>query len=504
MENRKNALFIICHDISPRFGCFGDTQARTPNIDRLSERGVSFTNHYCHYPLCGPSRASLFTGYRPSVTRRYAHGSFFPEFRQRMGSACITLPEQLRQHGYSADAVYQVYHAAETDAPSWDKPAWVPPSPAAPAWVPEDAASGIHYWVSDESFAMMKARADRLLSQGQRLTGGNMNTNMMKRWRGPAVEAAEVPDGAYWGGQITDKAVEGIETLRSDGGPFFLGVGYEICHLPWCAPKRYWDMYERSSLVLPSNGVAPVDSPDYAFGSNEPAQYYTQDVYDKPWHATPEQSLELLHGAYAAVSFFDAQVGRLLEALEQSGLSEDTVVVVTTDHGFSLGEHGQWGKHCLWDKPLSVPLLIAAPDLGHHGKTTGVTEHVDIYPTLCDLLGVPKPEFLHGESLVPLMVNPERPWKEAAFAWLRRRPQAWLDQSSGSIDGRSVRTRQFRFNLYRDEQGQEIDQELFDYDADPDERRNRIGMPEYSDTLEHMRRLLQDHWATGVSADDAV
>jgi len=490
VSKRQNVVFIICHDISRRFGCYGNPQVHTPNIDKLAERGVVFGKHYCHYPLCGPSRANIFTGYRPEGTQRWHNDSFFPEFRQRMGDKCVTLPQHLRDHGYYTQPFNQVYHGAEPDPPSWDVPAWRPALPPVPDWATPEAGRLMAPWVTDDSHALMRERAAKLMAQGLDLVSSK---NVSKRWRGPAVEAADVPDGAYREGMVTEKAVERLVQLTEQQGAFFLGVGYGIGHLPWCSPRRYWDLYSRASLTLPESMTPPKGAFDLGFGTNEPGQYYTQDLYDKPWWATPQQAAELLHGAYAAISFFDAQVGKLLNVLDTRHLWDDTIVILTTDHGFSLGEHGQWGKHWGLEQPTSVPLIISAPGYRTGRHTAALTEHVDIYPTLCDLLDLPKPDFLEGTSLVPLLEDPARPWKKAVFAARHGGAAAWLDQRHG-IFAKSVRSARYRFNLYRDECGQEIGTELYDYESDPQGSVNLAGRIEHEEVEKEMRALLTAGW----------
>ncbi|MBW7885913.1 MAG: sulfatase, partial [Caldilineaceae bacterium] len=441
----QNVLFVICHDFGPRMGCYGDSQAVTPNLDRLAADGsLRFERHYAQWPLCGPSRANLWTGCRPPTTRRYDNRSFFPEFRARMGPAFATLPEHFRNHGYAVHGVWQLLHGFERDDPSWDDPCWLPtlPTPETPAFVPRDQLDHFYWWVADGSFALVKERMDRWQAAGHAL-------DEPRRYRGPAVEAADVSDNAYVDGAATDQAVSWIE--QYDGRrPFFLGAGYEIGHLPFCAPKRYWDLYNREELSIPGAADQPAGSPPWVIGDKEPAQYYWQHSYDRPWHPTYAQEKELLHGHYAAMSYWDAQVGRLIDALERRGLKEDTIVVVTTDHGFSDGQHGYWGKHNLWAAALHVPLIVRVPGrTPARTATPRLSEHVDLFPTLCDLCGLPQPTYLEGTSLAPLWADPMRPWKGAAFAW--RRPM-YHDLHQAYHQARSMFTERYHLTVYEDDQ----------------------------------------------------
>jgi arylsulfatase A-like enzyme len=309
------------------------------------------------------------------------------------------------------------------------------------------------------------------------------------------VEGFDGEDECYYDGQVTRKAIEYLDETDV-ATPFFLTVGYVNAHTPFMAPKKYWDLYDRSALRLPKNLEVPEGSPEWASGDSEPAQYYTQDGYTKPWRANREQSLELLHGRYAAISYFDAQVGRLLEELQRRDLYNDTLIVVTSDHGFHEGEHGYWGKHNLWDVSMQVPLLMRIPGMSEKGiRIKALTEHVDIYPTLCELAGLPAPEFLEGTSLVPLIEQPDRPWKQAVFA---HRKHMWHDRLQAYAFADSVRTHTHRLNVYLDGEGKEIYVELFDYVADPLESVNFADDPAHADVKRALSALLAAGWRSAA------
>jgi iduronate 2-sulfatase len=223
-------------------------------------------------------------------------------------------------------------------------------------------------------------------------------------------------------------------------------------------------------------------------GDSEPAQYYTQHGYEKPWTADREQAQEMLLGYYAAISYVDAQMGRLIDALKADGLYDDTIVVVVSDHGFHTGEHGYWGKHNLWDRSLHVPLLIKAPDIDGGARNRGLTEHVDLYPTLCELAGLPVPDFLQGRSLMPLMIDPEKSGKAAVLA---HRKHQWHDRIQAYHIGHSLRTERFRYNRYLDDRADVITEELFDYEKDPEEAQNRATSGVYRQTVEELRQQLE-------------
>jgi iduronate 2-sulfatase len=485
MSESPNVLFIISHDFGPRIGCYGDSQAVTPNIDQLAaHNSLRFERHYAHWPLCGPSRANLWTGCRPPTTQRYDNTSFFPEFRQRMGPGFATLPEHFRNNGYTSVGIWHLLHGFERDDDSWDEPCWHPslPTPEIPDFVPQDQLNHFYWWVSDAAFALVLERMAR------RVSGKNALSDP-RRYRGPAVEAPDVPDNAYVEGQATDRAVAWLEQYQGDK-PFFLGVGYEIGHLPFCAPKKYWELYNRESLSIPGAADQPPGSPDWIRGDKEPAQYYWQHSYDKVWHPTYEQQKELLHGHYAAMSFWDAQIGRLVDALERTGQRDNTIIVVTTDHGFSDGQHGYFGKHNMWEDALHVPLIINVPGYRPpQPATSRLTGHVDLYPTLCELCNLARPDFLEGRSVAPLLNDPERSWQTAVFAW--RRPM-YHDLNKGYFEARGMRTERYRLTVYEEEEGNSIFTELFDHRHDPLETVNLALNPANAGLVAELRQLLDD------------
>jgi arylsulfatase A-like enzyme len=304
----------------------------------------------------------------------------------------------------------------------------------------------------------------------------------IRRAKGPAFEAGEKGDNVYFDSQATGKALAYLDRNGSSK-PFFLAVGYTAGHLPWNSPKKYWDLYNNRELKLPENVGPPAGSPEWAMGDSEPAQYYTQHGYEKPWLASPDQAAEMLRSYYASISYIDEQVGRLIDGLKSRGQYENTIIIFVSDHGFHTGEHGYWGKHNLWDASMRVPLLIRVPDSVMGGATKGsrnlgLTEHVDIYPTLCDLVGLSKPDFLEGQSLVPLISDPKVHGKKAVFA---HRKHQWHDRIHAYEIGHSIRTERFRYNAFFDARENLIAEELFDYKQDPHERENRADDRNYSE-----------------------
>ncbi|MCA1809834.1 MAG: sulfatase [Kiritimatiellia bacterium] len=487
----SNVLFVICHDIGRRYGCYGNPQILTPNLDRLARESVQFDNHFCQWPLCGPSRANIFSGCRPLTTERYAFEPFFPEFRKKMAPGFQSLPELFKAHGYQALATGLIYHDVN-DPDSWSRPEWEPPAANdmpdwAAGWL---ATNEVTRYRLPESRELIRQRLETLQADGYQRADFKMDA-VRRKVQGPAVEGCEGEDEIYYDGKVNRKAVEYLEQMDGQT-PFFLAVGFVNAHTPFMAPKKYWDLYDRSQLRLPENQDDPEGSPEWASGDSEPAQLYTSNGYEKPWRASREQSLELLHGRYAAISYFDAQVGKLVEALRRRGVYDDTLIVVTSDHGFHEAEHGYWGKHNLWDVSLQVPLLMRIPGMIEKGvRISALTEHVDIFPTLCELRGLPVPGYVEGDSLVPLIRQPERPWKRAVFA---HRKHMWHDRIQAYAFAHSVRTHTHRLNVYLDDRGARLYTELFDYVKDPLETTNVAGDPAHASVMRELSEWLKAGW----------
>ncbi len=491
-----NVLFLISHDFGRRFGCYGDSNAVTPALDALARRAYRFDNHFCQWPLCGPSRANIFTGCRPLTTRRFDNQPFFASFRKQTGYSPATLPEAFRAAGYATAAFGFVYHDT-VDGPSWSAghvpvPEWADNDPDF-ADVPRKLLEG---WRTAGAKELVRERWRALLAEG--ITETDLGDPAVeRRLRGPAVERYDGPDDAYPDGVATDRAVQ---WLRSRGAaisrgesptPFFCAIGFVAGHTPFRAPAQDWDRINRTDLVLPDNLDPPEGTADWAEGDSEPAQFYTTHGYTRPWRASRKESLELLHGHFAALSYTDRQIARILAALDETGEAERTVVVVTSDHGFSDAHHGYWGKHNLWDQGLQVPLLVALPSLVATApdETPGsaascgpipvpaLTEHVDLFPTLSEVCGVPVPEHLEGASFVHLFDRPDAPHKSAVFG---NRKHMWHDRLQVYNLASTIRTERYRYTRYVNTAGHVLLEELFDYELDPDERRNVARDEAYS------------------------
>jgi uncharacterized sulfatase len=437
-----NVLFIAVDDMNNHLGCYGHPLVQSPNIDRLAQRGVRFDRAYCQFPLCSPSRTSLLTGRRPDVTQVY---DLQKHFRSVLPDV-VTLPQLFMQNGYFAARVGKLYHFGNPgqigtdgldDAPSWN---------------------------------------ERINPKGRDKAEEHLLTNHTpKRGLGSSLSflRAEGTDEEQTDGIVATDTIRLLEAHREE--PFFIAAGFYRPHCPYIAPKKYFDLYPFDQVRL------PVGSLDYLADVPKPALSSTQP---HPWFGvTEEQGREALQAYWATISFVDAQVGRLLEALDRLQLTDRTIVVFWSDHGYHTGEHGLWKKQSTFENSARVPLIIAAPGTKARGVSCERTvELLDLYPTLADLCGLPPPAGLDGRSLKPLLEDPGAAWDQPAFT------QVWR----GSFPGHSIRTERFRYIEW--DNGRRGAQ-LYDYSTDPDEKRNLIDDPASSATVAELKAKVQQHWA---------
>jgi arylsulfatase A-like enzyme len=446
---RLNVLFIAVDDLRPQLGCYGSSEIRTPRIDALARRGTVFTRAYCQQAVCSPSRTSLLTGRRPDTTRIY---NLVDHFRQNLPEV-VTLPQWFKQHGYHAQGLGKIYHGGLDDPPSWSVPSW--PSRAQPA---------------SPAAATQQAR-DRQRERQQ----------ARRRNRGPSWRAPDVADSDLFDGQLADRAIETLQEVKDR--PFFLAVGFHKPHLPFVAPKKYFDLYPPEKIRLPRNPFPPKEAPRMALHNSGELRSYSDIPEAGP--ISDEKARELIRGYYAASSYADAQIGRVLYELDRLGLREQTVVVLWGDHGWQLGEHGLWCKHANFERATHSPLIVSAPGQKHRGaKTEVLAEFVDIYPTLCELAGLPAPEGLEGTSLVPVMENPRRQWKKAAFSQYPR----------GRVMGHSMRTDRCRYTEWAEPGQEPVARELYDHRSDPEENANIADRPENRELVQRLSRELRAGW----------
>jgi iduronate 2-sulfatase len=461
---RPNVLFIAIDDLRPALGCYGDEIAVTPNIDRLASHGTVFHRAYCQQSVCSPSRLSLMTGRRPDTIRVWDLGT---HFRAAIPDV-VTLPQHFRNHGYHSQSLGKIYHGS--GKPSKDPPSW--------SVEPQYDSIG----APKVRYALPK----------------NLQGKGLKR---SAAEAADVPDSTYLDGIVCDAAVRTLGNLQKSKQPFFLAVGFRKPHLPFCAPQKYWELYERAKIPLPVHGEHPEDAPELATRSWKELEGYT-DI-PKDGQLSTDQVRELRHGYYACVSYVDALVGRLLDELTKLQLSENTVVVLWGDHGYHLGEQGLWTKANNYELSTRVPLMISVPGQARAGLiSNALVEFVDVYPTLADICGLDAPPGVEGISFKPLLTNPEQAWKRAAFSQYPRASSGSRHRGHGAIMGYAVRTHRYRYVEWRDwESKQVVARELYDHDSDSHESRNVAVQPKYADAIRELAEMLDGGWRSVLPAN---
>ncbi len=435
MSGKPNVLFIVVDDLRPELACYGRPGIQSPNIDRLASEGVLFEQAYCQQAVCAPSRASVLTGLRPDSTGIY---DLQTPVRRALPDV-VTLPQHFRANGYETISVGKVYHHAKDDLEGWS----TPPTQSRGDW------KGRGY-LTDEAVEQMLAQERLLVERGDG-----------RRGIGPAFEAADVPDSAYHDGMDADAAISALRQMNGD--PFFMALGFHKPHLPFNAPKRYWDMYSPADIPLAENDYAPDGVTPFSLTNFGELRGYFGIPADGP--IPDDIARKLVHGYWACVSYMDAQVGRVLAALDDLGLADDTVVMLWGDHGWKLGEHGSWCKHTNFDIDTRAPLIVRAPGRqlpGH--RTSALVEFVDMYPTLCDLCGIASPDHLEGTSFAPLLARSNGAWKTAAFSQYPR----------GRVMGHTMKTARHRYTEWQDRRSGAIRaRELYDHDADAAETRLR-------------------------------
>lgn len=461
LPGKKNVLFLAVDDLRPALGCYDDPVAQTPNLDRLARRGTVFMRAYCQEAVCAPSRLSLMTGRRPDTIRVWDLNT---HFRESMPDV-VTLPQLFKSRGYAARSIGKLYHGsgpASKDPVSWSE---------APVFDTN----------REPEFRYAKA--------------SNLEGKGLKR---DATESASVPDSRYIDGLIAEEAIRALAEYGESEQPFFLAVGFKKPHLPFCAPKRYWDLYDPETIPGPVSPRLPEGAPEWATRSWKELEGYRDIPAEETLNAS--QVRRLRHGYYACVSYIDAQVGRVLDQLETSGLDGNTVICLWGDHGFHLGEQGLWTKANNYELSTRVPLIVVDPDIGETGQTTkALVELVDIYPTLAELCGLPPPEGLEGCSLVPLLRDPQRAWKPAVFSQYPRAKTGHRHKGRGSVMGYAVRSDQYRYVEWQDSlKGTVLARELYDQETDPEESRNLVSQPGTENIVERHRELLRAGWSAAL------
>ncbi len=472
-DAKPNVLFIAVDDLRPELGCYGVREIIAPSIDALAEQGVTFSRAYCQQAVCNPSRVSLLTGLRPDSAKVW---DLVTEFRDTVPDV-VTLPQHFKQNGYYAVGMGKIFHNPFPDPESWT--------------IPEQPKPKGYAWHSEETQERLKRARDEARRAGM------TERQIGNRIRGPATDIEDVPDNRRFDGALGDLALEHLRKADAQQSPFFLAVGFILPHLPWTPPRKYWDLYDPAEIPMAANGFLPKGMPAVAFGDRSMGGMYElmdcMDIKDAPspfmGSLTEAQRRRLKHGYYASVSFVDAQIGRLIEELKRLGLEDDTIVVLWGDHGWKLGEHNGWCKQTNYEIDTRSPLIIAAPGAKANGQTSdALVEFLDIYPTLCELAGLPLPDHLEGKSMAPLLDDPNQPWKTAAFSQFPRRHQG------RNYAGYAMRTDRYRYVEWIDRRTRDVvATELYDHMSDSAENTNIAGQAENKPLL---ARLSRQMWNT--------
>lgn len=451
--SRPNVLFIAIDDLRAELRCYGAEHVHSPAIDQLAATGVMFERAYCQQAVCNPSRASLLTGLRLHTMGLW---DLPTHFRQRVPEI-VTLPQHFKQHGYFTQGVGKIFHNWRQDEYQGDKPSWSVPAV-------------LHYNTHGADKAQVK---------------GPLPPNLIDV---PKCEMREVPDNAYFDGRVAEGAVQALQQLSRKQQPFFLAVGFWKPHAHFNAPKKYWDLYPPKTIKPPAPSQPPQDVPALALhDGREILRDFKQRRQQRP---TAADTLALRRGYYAAISYMDTQVGKVLAELRRLKLQDSTIVVLWSDHGYHLGEHGLWAKTSNFELDARVPLILAGPNIPAGKRTKHIVELLDIYPTLVGLCELPSPKHqLAGKKLWTTQAHPQD-----SFALTQHPRPAY--STKGQLPramGYSLRTPQFRYTEWRKFGSRTVlARELYDHNTDPAETKNVIDDDEYKTAVETLATQLQE------------
>jgi arylsulfatase A-like enzyme len=489
---KQNILFLSMDDLKPELGCYGAEYVKTPNMDRLAGQGCLFTHHYVQQAVCGPSRASMFSGLRPDTTRVW-------DLQHTCREECpqaFTMQEYFRKHGYATAGSGKIMHGFKNDDPlSWSIPYVDPGSlPYADGKVPalyqQYQSPLVH-----EAAAQLEKSGLKQYKEKQRFMA-ELNAK-------PSTECLDLPDEAYSDGAMTAWGLQMLDRFAASGEAFFLTLGYRKPHLPFVAPKQYWDLYDRAEIKLAAFRDMPAGAPAYAYHPGYELGGYS-DIDIQALKDDEDKQRELIHGYYACVSYVDAQIGKILDRLETTGLHANTVVVLWGDHGWHLGDHGIWCKHTTYEQATRSPLIIAAPGNKAAGKAAGPVESIDIFPTLCELAELPVPDRLEGVSLLPVLRDPSVRVREFALS-------QYPDHARKGLMGYALRTQRYRLVAWVSKQVSRTGEfapsavaavELYDYRNDPLEKVNLADRPEHASIRDGLMKQLEQFF--DPSADSAA
>lgn len=456
-ETKKyNVLFIASDDLANAMQTFSNPMVKTPNLERLAQRGVTFNYAHTQFPLSGPSRASLMTGLRPDRTEVF---DIYTDFRNNIPDA-ITLPQLFEKNGYYTARVGKIYHAG----------------------VPNDI--GLNGTDDAQSWRVRYNPIGKDKTEERNVTN---YTPFIPSLGGALcfMSMDNTTDDELTDGMVANTAVmlmRNVVNNRKKKEPFFIAAGFYRPHCPYIAPKKYFDMYPIENIKLPERSATDWDNKPEAAMYNKPLN----------WGLNEDQQKKILQSYYASVTFMDAQVGKLLDGLDELGIADNTIIVFWSDHGYNLGEHGQWMKQSLFDQATRTPLIISIPGMKANGeKTDSHIEFIDIYPTIAEACGLQCPSGLDGVNLKPMLNDVKTSWDRPAFSMVRRPNTIPGKKVDRYFFGRSVRYENFRYTEW--DEGKE-GFELYDYSVDPNEFNNLANNKKYAKEQSKLQKMLHDSY----------
>lgn len=489
-SEKKNILFIAIDDLKPLLSNYGETQMHTPNFDRLADMGMTFTNAHVQQAVCGPSRASVMTGTYPDKSKVWDLHTDFRESAPEL----VSMPEYLISQGYESTGTGKIYHQPSA-APGHDAKTWSIPHDTAKDFDSSYGSPALGFYQNPETKRLIDKYTNEAKDEGKKKFG-QIRKYVMSKHK-PSTESYDIEDEAYNEGMYTKIALKKLEQLEAKNKPWFLAVGYQKPHLPFVAPKKYWDVYKRDEIKLAEFQELSDGTPSFAYHSFGELRSYTDIDSDlKIGDRIPEdKQRELIHGYMACVSYVDAQIGKLLDALEDKGELENTVIVLWGDHGFHLGDHTEWCKHSNFEQATRIPFMFAGPGVAKKQKSHHPVNLVDLFPTVFDLAGVSQSNQTDGKSLLPLLDNDAKTTIDMDYA-ISQYPR------HGNRMGYALRTERYRYtewhnNGYKSFKPYSLNnieaKELYDYEKDPLETRNLVDDPKYKSVVEQLHLKLKTH-----------
>ena len=486
---KKNILFIAVDDLKPLLSNYGESHMRTPNFDRLADMGMTFTNAHVQQAVCGPSRASVMTGTYPDNTKVW---DLHTDFRDS-APELVSMPEYLISQGYETSATGKIYHQGSV-ASGHDKKSWSIPYTRPDYFNSNFGKPSYSFYQNPETKAALEVLTKEGKAKG--LKRGKLRKYVLEKLR-PSTECIEAPDDAYAAGLYTVEGLKKIDQILETGKPFFVGVGYQKPHLPFVAPKKYWDLYDRDKIELSQFQELSEGTPEFAYHSFGELRAYS-DIPNELRVGdliSEDKQRELIHGYMACISFIDAQIGKLLDGLEERGILDETLIVLWGDHGYHLGDHTIWNKHSNFEQATRIPFMFAGPGVAKNQKSNHPVDLVDLFPTIFDLAGVSNHNQVDGISLKALLDDDKKTSVDKDYA-ISQYPR------HGKRMGYSLRTERYRYTewhnngykSYNPYNSENIEaRELYDYEKDPLETRNLVNDANYKSVVEQLNKKLKTH-----------